>query len=83
LDEKALSMLNSGGKVLLTLKKDAIKDTMGGSVAVGFSSIFWNTSWTNNQPPHTLGILCNPKHPALKEFPTDYYSNCKAPWVDI
>jgi hypothetical protein len=80
LDEKALSMLNSGGKVLLTLKKDAIKDTMGGSVAVGFSSIFWNTSWTNNQPPHTLGILCNPKHPALKEFPTDYYSNWE--WQD-
>jgi hypothetical protein len=80
LDEKALSMLNNGGKVLLTIKKGAIKDAMGSSVAVGFSSIFWNTSWTNNQPPHTLGILCNPKHPALAEFPTDYYSNWE--WQD-
>ncbi|SHN11931.1 sugar-binding domain-containing protein [Mucilaginibacter sp. OK098] len=80
LDEKALAILNSGGKVLLTIKKGAIKDAKGGSVAVGFSSIFWNTSWTNNQPPHTLGILCNPKHPALAEFPTDYYSNWE--WQD-
>ena len=80
LDEKALAILNNGGKVLLTIKKGAVKDAMGGSVAVGFSSIFWNTSWTNNQPPHTLGILCNPNHPALAEFPTDYYSNWE--WQD-
>jgi hypothetical protein len=80
LDEKAVTTLNNGGKVLLTLKRGTIKETMGGSVAVGFSSIFWNTSWTNNQPPHTLGILCNPEHPALAEFPTDYYSNWE--WQD-
>lgn len=45
------------------------------AVTVGFSSIFWNTMWTNNQPPHTLGILCDPKHPALAHFPTDFHSN--------
>jgi hypothetical protein len=27
-----------------------------GKVAIGFSSIFWNTAWTRGQPPHTLGI---------------------------
>jgi hypothetical protein len=80
LDEKAIAILRNGGKVLLTVKKGAIKANMGGDVVVGFSSIFWNTSWTNNQPPHTLGILCNPKHPALAEFPTDYYSNWE--WQD-
>ena len=80
LDEKAITTLNNGGKVLLTLKKGAIKDDKGGNVVVGFSSIFWNTSWTDNQPPHTLGILCNPKHPALAEFPTEYYSNWE--WQD-
>ena len=80
LDEKAVALLNSGGKVLLTLKKGTIKDDKGGNVVVGFSSIFWNTSWTNNQPPHTLGILCDPKHPALAQFPTDYYSNWE--WQD-
>jgi hypothetical protein len=80
LDEKAITLLNNGGKVLLTLKKDAIKPEMGGNIVVGFSSIFWNTSWTNHQPPHTLGILCNPAHPALAQFPTDYYSDWE--WQD-
>ena len=46
-----------------------------GKVALGFSSIFWNTAWTRRQPPHTLGILCDPKHPLFASFPTDNHSN--------
>jgi hypothetical protein len=80
LDDKAMQTLNNGGEVLLTLKKGAIKPENGGSIQVGFSSIFWNTAWTRGQPPHTLGILCDPKHPALKEFPTEYYSSWQ--WWD-
>jgi hypothetical protein len=80
IDSKAAEVLAKGGKVLLTIKKGSIKPEKGGSVAVGFSSIFWNTAWTQNQAPHTLGILCNPKHPALADFPTDYYSNWQ--WWD-
>ncbi|MBC7889415.1 MAG: beta-galactosidase [Ferruginibacter sp.] len=80
LDTKSLDVLNSGGKVLLTLKKGVLKKEFGGDIETGFSSIFWNTSWTNGQAPHTLGILCNPKHPALKEFPTQYFSNWQ--WWD-
>jgi len=75
LNDEAIKRLNEGGKVLLTLKKGTIKKEKGGDIAIGFSSIFWNTSWTHHQPPHTLGILCNPKHAAFKYFPTDYYSN--------
>ena len=44
-------------------------------MAIGFSSIFWNTAWTRRQPPHTLGILCDPRHPALSSFPTDFHTN--------
>ena len=44
-------------------------------VVPGFSSIFWNTAWTERQPPTTLGILCDPKHPALAGFPTEFHSN--------
>jgi len=44
-------------------------------LVMGFSSIFWNTVWTDWQPPHTLGILCDPNHPALERFPTEYHSN--------
>jgi hypothetical protein len=75
LDNNAIHTLNTGGKVLLTIKKGAVKPEKGGDIAVGYSSKFWNTAWTGRQAPHTLGILCNPKHPALKEFPTEYYSN--------
>ena len=42
---------------------------------IGFSSIFWNTAWTKNQEPHTLGILCDPEHPVFDSFPTEYHSN--------
>jgi hypothetical protein len=80
LDEKAIEILDAGGKVLLTLKKGALKADKGGDIAVGFSSIFWNTAWTHGQPPVTLGILCDPLHPALKEFPTQGYSNWQ--WWD-
>ena len=75
LNSEAISILNKGGKVLLTVKKGSIKEGKGGEVAVGFSSIFWNTAWTNGQKPHTLGILCNPEHPTIAECPTEYHSN--------
>jgi hypothetical protein len=52
----------------------------GGKVAIGFSTIFWNTAWTNNQAPHTLGILCDPALPVFRNFPTDYYSDWQ--WWD-
>ncbi len=80
LDAEALDVLNKGGKVLLTLKQGSIKQGKGAEVKSGFSSIFWNTAWTNGQPPHTLGLLCNPQHPALQAFPTQYYSNWQ--WCD-
>lgn len=80
LDAKALEVLEKGGKVLLTPKKGSVRPDKGGNIAIGFSSIFWNTAWTHNQPPVTLGILCNPAHPALKAFPTQYHSNWQ--WWD-
>ena len=80
LTAQTLNYLNGGGKVLLSLGKGKVSPQMGGKVAVGFSSIFWNTAWTGGQKPHTLGILCNPEHPALAEFPTEYHSNWQ--WWD-
>ncbi|MDD8026387.1 MAG: beta-galactosidase [Acidobacteriota bacterium] len=80
LDAAAVERLKAGGKVLLVLEKGAVKPEKGGSVALGFSSIFWNTAWTSKQPPHTLGLLCDPAHPALAEFPTEACSNWQ--WWD-
>ena len=79
LDKNAEDVLKKGGSVLL-LTFGRVTPAKGAQVAIGFSSIFWNTAWTNNQPPHTLGILCNPKHPLFGSFPTEYHSNWQ--WWD-
>jgi hypothetical protein len=80
LDKTTIKKLKKGGTLLLSLGKGKVAEGMGGEVGVGFSSIFWNTAWTNGQKPHTLGILCDPNHPALVEFPTEYHSNWQ--WWD-
>lgn len=74
-------ILEQGGTAILSLGPDGVAPDKGGNIALGFSTIFWNTAWTRGQAPHTLGILCNPKHPALKDFPTEYYSTFQ--WWDI
>ncbi len=74
-------LMDQGGSAILSLGPDGVAEEKGGSIALGFSSIFWNTAWTRGQAPHTLGILCNPSHPALKDFPTEYHSNWQ--WWDI
>lgn len=75
LDASTLAKLNAGGKVLLLIPPAKVKNDKVLPVALGFSSIFWNTAWTASQPPTTLGILCDPKSPPLAGFPTDYHSN--------
>jgi hypothetical protein len=75
LDDKALATLDAGGKVFLMIPPKRVKNAAKDKVVLGFSSIFWNTAWTRRQPPTTLGVLCDPKHPALASFPTDYHSN--------
>ena len=80
LDNATLEFLQNGGKVLLSLGKGKVAPEMGGNIGVGFSSIFWNTAWFPRQKLRTLGILCNPTHPALKDFPTEYHSNWQ--WWD-
>jgi hypothetical protein len=67
--------LDAGGTVLLTLPSEQVRNYAEDPVALGFSSIFWNTAWTNRQAPTTLGLLCDPKHPALAQFPTEAHSN--------
>ncbi len=79
-DDQTLDYLKKGGIVLLSLKKGTLAPEFGGNIKIGFSSIFWNTAWTSGQAPHTLGILVNPKHPSLAEFPTEYHSNWQ--WWD-
>lgn len=73
--------MNNGESVLLLSPKGKVRADKGGDIAVGFSSIFWNTAWTRGQAPHTLGVLCDPQHPALASFPNEGYSDYQ--WWDI
>lgn len=77
----AKAALAHGGRVLWMPPANSIKDDPLRPLTAGFSPIFWNTAWTNWQPPHTLGILCDPRHPALAGFPTDSHSNWQ--WWEI
>lgn len=80
LTKGTLDRLAKGKNVLLTIKKGSLKDDKGGDIALGFSPIFWNSAWNGNAAPHTLGLLCNPEHPALANFPTEFHSNWQ--WWD-
>ncbi|MFK7789865.1 MAG: discoidin domain-containing protein, partial [Phycisphaeraceae bacterium] len=71
LDDAAEVKLANGGTVLLLANPDRV----AGGVVMGFSSPFWNYAWTDAQPPHTLGILVDPKHDVFNAFPTSTHSD--------
>lgn len=76
LDAATEARLAAGEAVWLMVPPAKVRpDPKRGKIALGFSSIFWNTAWTNGQAPHTLGLLCDPQAPALAAFPTDFHSN--------
>ena len=81
-----LKYLTEGGKVLWFPSKDKHKDqTVGGL----FQTDYWNyrmfrTICENlDRPvsPGTLGILSDPGHPALADFPTEFHTNWQ--WFPI
>ncbi len=67
--------LSEGKKVLLNPEKEEINGVEG-----KFVQVFWSPVHFPNQPG-TMGILCDPLHPALAEFPTEMHSNWQ--WWDI
>ena len=77
----AVTHARSGENVLYCLPENALKADKGGDIKVGFSSIFWNTAWTRNQAPHSLGIYCDAKHPVFVDFPNEGYSDYQ--WWDV
>jgi len=79
LDVKTEAYLKDGRSVLLLTDGKIARDK-GAAVAIGYSTIFWNTAWTGNQPPHTMGILCDPQNKVFKQFPTEM--NTDAEWWD-
>jgi len=73
LDQRALSVLQRGGKVLLTA---AGKVRLGRDVVQHYLPVFWNTSWFKMRPPHTTGACIDRSHPLFRYgFPTDDWGN--------
>lgn len=72
---EAENALAQGKTVFLNPKKEEIKGLEG-----KFVQVFWSPVHFPNQPG-TMGILCDPKHPAFADFPTEMHSNWQ--WWDI
>ena len=70
-----LKQLNAGRTVLLNPDTANIKGVEG-----RFAPVFWSPVHFPDQPG-TMGILCDPKHSALTNFPTEFYSNWQ--WWDL
>ncbi len=74
-DEKTQKALQNGGKVLLLPDSGTLENVEKSR----WHSVFW--SYQLFKQPVTMGILCDPDHPALAEFPTDFHSDWQ--WHDL
>ena len=78
-DEAVTSALHDGARVLLIPEPDSVQQSVGGA----FQTSFW--CWPMFRrvaikagievAPGTLGFLCDPAHPLLSGFPTEFHSN--------
>jgi hypothetical protein len=75
--EEAKVALAAGRKVILLPESVNAAQSLPGK----FLPVFWSPVWFPKQQPNTMGILCDPKHPALTQFPTESYSNWQ--WWDL
>jgi lysophospholipase L1-like esterase len=73
--DEARAALQAGKNVLLNPRPEDIKGLEG-----KFVQVFWSPVHFPNQPG-TMGILCDPAHPALAHFPTEMHANWQ--WWDI
>jgi len=77
LDAEAEARLASGGTVVLLPGPRRVR----GATVGAFRPIFWNRVTFTTQPEHTLGLLIDARHPALRGFPTADHSDWQ--WWDL
>jgi len=75
-DEDTRSALDAGGKVLLIPTRGTLQHVL----PARWHSVFWARQLFAGQPP-TMGILCDPAHPALAAFPTAFHADWQ--WHDL
>jgi len=76
-DDATKQALADGASVVLLPKAFNAAQSLGGR----FLPVFWSPVWFPTQRPNTMGILCDPKHPVFRHFPTESYSNWQ--WYDL
>ena len=76
LDDAAIQALRNGGKVLLLAH--GLKNRF--AARTGFESVYWSAGWWGNKFS-SLGILCDPRHAALRDFPNEGCSDWQ--WRDL
>lgn len=74
LDGTAQEALRNGRKVVL------LPSGFNSPYGTAMTPPFWSPIMFSNQK-QTLGLLCDPKHPALKNFPTDFHSDWQ--WFEL
>jgi len=73
---ETIAALASGRKVLLLVPRAGLAKSIPGS----FTPVFWSPIWFRSGAG-TMSILCDPKHPALAQFPTEMHTNWQ--WYDL
>jgi hypothetical protein len=71
--EEAQKRLAEGGRVVWLARK-------AHTTPLRFLPVFWSLTWFPKQPGE-MGVLCNPRHPALAGFPTEFHSNFQ--WYEL
>ena len=78
-DENVRKYLMDGGKVILIPEKNTLVNSVKGAFQTDFwcFPMFRRAALRNNVEvaPGTLGILCDPEHKALADFPTEFHSD--------
>ena len=73
--EEALPVLQEGGTVLLSPDPQTVRGEKGKFVPVFWSPVFFP------REAGTMGLLCDPTHPALAGFPTEEHSDWQWWWL--
>jgi beta-galactosidase len=80
-DEAMKAALSQGKSVLLTLPHDYKVDDRDQILKRNFLPVFWTFAWKTNRQEGAMGILCDPNHPAISDFPTDSHSDFQ--WSEL
>lgn len=75
--DAAVQHLQAGGTVFYSAPSQTQSDRL---LKLRFLPVFWSFAMFKKQPG-VLGILCDPRHPALASFPTEMHSNWQ--WWEV